>query len=70
MLCDRIACLVVNPITVNNFAADFYLHAGGSGLRFNEGSSLKTSNKVGWGSMFCIWSGLWSGQPGLNSLIN
>ena len=30
------ACLVVNPIAVNNFAALFnHVHDGGSGLRLN-----------------------------------
>ena len=26
-----------------------YLHAGGSSLRLNDGSGLKTSSEVGWG---------------------
>ena len=33
------ACLSVNPITVSNFA--FLLHAGGSDLKFNDGSDLR-----------------------------
>ena len=32
---------MVNPITVNNFAP--LLHAGGSGLRINDGSGVKIS---------------------------
>ena len=48
----RKACLVVIPITVNNFDALFNCTpAGGPGLRRNEGSSLNTFNQVGWGSM-------------------
>ena len=44
-------CLVVNPVNnfVNNFAALFNgtpLHAGGSGLRRNDGSCLKLSVKL------------------------
>ena len=35
------ACLVVNPITINNFP--LYLHADGSCIRRNEGSGLKCS---------------------------
>ena len=48
------ACLVVNPFTVNNFAA--LLYAGESGLGLNEGSGLITFTKVGWGSMLYFWS--------------
>ena len=42
------ACLVVNPITVNTFAALFNCTPD---FRLNEGSGLKTFNKVGLGSM-------------------
>ena len=36
------ACLVINPITVDNFAA------GGSGVRFYDGPDLKLFILVGW----------------------
>ena len=36
------ACLVVNPITVNNFAVHFQLHAGGSGFRLYDGPIIKS----------------------------
>ena len=35
------ACLVFNPITVDNYAAFFNLHAGGSGVRLYDGPDLK-----------------------------
>ena len=31
------ACLVINPITVDSFAALFKMHAGGSGVRLYDG---------------------------------
>ena len=37
---QKTACLVVHPNTVGHFA--FFLAAGGSDLRFNDGSDLKT----------------------------
>ena len=40
------ACLVVNPITVDNFAALF--NAGGSGVRLYDGPDLKLFILVGW----------------------
>ena len=42
----QIACLVVNPITVNNFADHFNCTAGGSGLRLNDDSGIKLSVKL------------------------
>ena len=41
------ACLVINPITVDNFAALFNLHAGRSGLRLYDGPDLKLFILVG-----------------------
>ena len=38
------ACLVVSPVTVNNFAAAF-------SDRASDGSGLETFNKDGWGSI-------------------
>ena len=35
------ACLVINPITVDGFAALFLLHTGRSGVRIHHGPSLK-----------------------------
>ena len=43
------ACLVFNPITVDNYAA---LHAGGSGVRLYDGPDLKLFILVGWGRSF------------------
>ena len=39
------ACLVVNPITVNNFAS----LAGGPGVKLSDGPDLKLFIFVGWG---------------------
>ena len=41
------ACLVFNPITVNNFAS-----FGGSGVRLNDGPDIKLFILVGWGRSF------------------
>ena len=38
--------MVDNPITVNNFASLFWLHAGWSGLRLFDGSGLKTLSRL------------------------
>ena len=46
------ACLVFNPITVDNYAAFFNLHAGGSGVRLYDGPDLKLFILVGWGRSF------------------
>ena len=47
------ACLVFNPITVDNYAAFFTeLHAGGSGVRLYDGPDLKLFILVGWGRSF------------------
>ena len=35
------ACLVFNPIMVDNYAAFFNLHAGGSGVRLYDGPRHK-----------------------------
>ena len=46
---QRTACLVVNPITANNFVSSLIaLHAGGSYFRLNEGSDLKTYLLMRW----------------------
>ena len=57
------ACLVINPITVDSFAALFLkLHAGGSGFRLNDGPDLKLLILVGWDRCFRLLLG----PPGLN----
>ena len=38
------ACLVVNSVTVEKKCSPLYLHAGGPGLRLNEGPGLKMFN--------------------------
>ena len=40
------ACLVVNPVTVNNFAELFNCTPVGRGLRLNDGSGQKLSVKL------------------------
>ena len=45
---QQTACLVVNPITVGNFAFLFNLHAGGSEFRFYDASDLKTYLLMRW----------------------
>ena len=45
------ACLVFNPITVDNHAA-FLLHADGSGVRLYDGTDIKLFILVGWGLSF------------------
>ena len=43
------ACLVINPITVDNFAALLNsVHVGGSGVRLYDGHDLKLFILVGW----------------------
>ena len=50
------ACLVFNPITVDNYAAFFNCTpdppAGGSGVRLYDGPDLKLFILVGWGRSF------------------
>ena len=48
------ACMVVNPITVNNFASLFNCTPAGLGLSFCDGSSVKA---VCWYLMLYLWSG-------------
>ena len=50
------ACLVINPITVSNFAA--LLYAGRSGVRLYDGPDLKLLHLVGWdrSSSSVAWS--------------
>ena len=56
------ACLVFNPIMIDNYAAFFKLHAGGSGVRLYDGpdinSMIKLFNLVDWGWSFLsvAWS--------------
>ena len=45
---QQTACLVVNPITVGNFAFLFLLHAVGSDFRLYDGSDLKTYLLMRW----------------------
>ena len=40
------ACLEVIPITVSQLCCPLYLHAGGTGLRLNDGSGLKLLTKL------------------------
>ena len=57
------ACLVINSIAVDNFAALFNsVHAGGSGIKPYDGPGLKLFTLVGWGRS-CR---LLLGPPGLN----
>ena len=42
------ACLVFNPITVDNYAAFFNCTPGGSGVRLYDGPDLKLFILVGW----------------------
>ena len=46
------ACLVFNPITVDNYAAFLFLHAGGSGVRLYDDPNIKLFILVGWGRSF------------------
>ena len=39
----QFACLVINPIMVNSFNCSLELHAGGSGVRLNDGPDLELS---------------------------
>ena len=55
------ACLVINPITVDSYAALFNC-AGGSGVRLHDGPDLKLFILVGWDRSFCLLLG----PPGLN----
>ena len=48
------ACLVFNAITVNNFAFPLKLHAGGSGVRLNDGPDIKLFILVGLGRSFFV----------------
>ena len=54
------ACLVINPITVDDYAT--LLHAGGSGVRLHDGPDLKLFVLVGWDRSFRLLLG----PPGLN----
>ena len=45
------ACLIINPITVDGYAA-LLLHAGGSGFRLHDGPDLKLFILVGWDRSF------------------
>ena len=56
------ACLVMNPIMVDSFAALFHLHAGGSSIRLYDGPDLKLFILVGWDRSFRLLLG----PPGLN----
>ena len=51
------ACLVINPITVDGYAALFTLHAGGSGVRLHDGPDLKIFILVGWDRSFRLLLG-------------
>ena len=42
------ACLVINTITVENFAALLKMHAGGSGARLYDGPDTKLFILFGW----------------------
>ena len=46
------ACLVFNPVTVNNFASLF--NCGGSGVRLNDGPDIKLFILVRWGRSFFV----------------
>ena len=47
------ACLVFNPILVDNYAASFdCTDVGGSGIRLYDGRDLKLFILVGWGRRF------------------
>ena len=48
------ACLVINPVTVDNFAALFILHAVGSGVILYDGPYLKLYILVGWDRSFFV----------------
>ena len=50
------ACLAINPITVDGFAA-LLLHAGGSGVRLHDGPDLKLFILVGWDRKFRLLLG-------------
>ena len=56
------ACLVINPVTVDGYAALFKLHAGESGVGLHDGPDLKLFILVGWDRSL----GLVLGPPGLN----
>ena len=48
------ACLVFNPITVNNFASLFNCTPGGSGVRLSDGPDIKLFILVGLGRSFFV----------------
>ena len=48
------ACLVFNPITVNNFASLFNCTPGGSDVRLNDGPDIKLFILVGLGWTFFV----------------
>ena len=64
------ACLVINPITVDGYAAlinctlccTLWLRAGGSCVRLHDGPDLKLFILVGWDRSFRLLLG----PPGLN----
>ena len=58
------ACLVINPITVDGYAANLKLQVGGSGVRLHDGPDLKLFILVGWDRSFRLLLG----PPGLNCL--
>ena len=55
------ACLVINPIMVDGYAALFNL-IGGLGVRLHDGPDLKLFISVGWDRSFRLLLG----PPGLN----
>ena len=46
MYCGRLACLVINSITLNKFAAHFNCTPAGRASSLNDGSCLKTFDEV------------------------
>ena len=48
------ACLVFNPITVNNLASLFNCTPGGSGVRLDDGADIKLFILVGLGRSFFV----------------
>ena len=60
------ACLVVNPLTVTNYAVLFSCTPAGQASDLMKIYGREVVIKVDWGSMLCLWSG----PPWFNGLIS
>ena len=60
------ACLVINPVTVNNFATLFNCTPAGRASDLIKAPALIFQLSWLWGSMLCLWSG----PPGFSYWIS